>query len=290
MHRERFYTLTASCPDRVGIIARVSGFIAEHRGWILESSYHADNAELEHAPRYFMRIEIKAASLPFDIAEFRTRFAPLAAELEMDWSLTDSAQKKRVVILVSKQEHCLYDLLARWQSKELDIEIPCVISNHDTLKGFVEWHGIPFHHVPIGPDNKDAAYAETIRLFAAARGDCMVLARFMQILPPQLCAAYPKSIINIHHSFLPSFVGARPYHQAYQRGVKLIGATCHFVTAELDQGPIIEQDVIRIDHSDSVEDMVRYGKDIEKAVLARGLRYFLEDRVLVHGNKTVVFR
>lgn len=290
MHRERFYTLTASCPDRVGIIARVSGFIAEHRGWILESSYHADNAELEHAPRYFMRIEIKAASLPFDIAEFRTRFAPLATELEMDWSLTDSAQKKRVVILVSKQEHCLYDLLARWQSKELDIEIPCVISNHDTFKGFVEWHGIPFHHVPICSDDKDVAYAEIMRLFAAARGDCMVLARFMQILPPQLCAAYPKNIINIHHSFLPSFVGARPYHQAYQRGVKLIGATCHFVTAELDQGPIIEQDVIRIDHSDSVEDMVRYGKDIEKAVLARGLRYFLEDRVLVHGNKTVVFR
>jgi formyltetrahydrofolate deformylase len=290
MHRERFYTLTASCPDRVGIIARVSGFIAEHRGWILESSYHADNAEQDHAPRYFMRIEIKADSLPFDVAGFRARFAPLATELDMDWSLTDSAQKKRVIILVSKQEHCLYDLLARWQSKELDIEIPCVISNHDTFKGFVEWHGIPFHHVPIAPDNKDAAYAEIMRLFATMRGDCMVLARFMQILPPQLCAAYPNSILNIHHSFLPSFVGARPYHQAYQRGVKLIGATCHFVTADLDQGPIIEQDVIRIDHSDSVEDMVRYGKDIEKAVLARGLRYFLEDRVLVHGNKTVVFR
>ncbi len=290
MPRERFYTLNASCPDRVGIIARVSGFIAEHHGWILESSYHADNGEQGAAQRYFMRIEIKADSLPFDIAEFRTRFTPLAAELKMDWSLADSAQKKRVVILVSKQEHCLYDLLARWQSKELDIEIPCVISNHDTFKGFVEWHGIPFHHVPVSPENKDAAYAEIMRLFAAVRGDCMVLARYMQILPYDLCTAYPNSIINIHHSFLPSFVGARPYHQAYQRGVKLIGATCHFVTADLDQGPIIEQDVIRIDHSDSVEDMVRYGKDIEKAVLARGLRYFLEDRVLVHGNKTVVFR
>jgi formyltetrahydrofolate deformylase len=286
MHAEHFYTLSASCPDRVGIIARVAGFIAEHRGWILESSYHSDNNE----SRYFMRMEIRASSLPFDADTLRQKFAPLASELEMDWSITDSAVKKRVVIMVSKQEHCLYDLLARWQAKELNIEIPCVISNHETFRGFVEWHGIPFHHVPVTPDNKPAAYAEVTRLFQEARGDCMVLARYMQIIPPELCAAYPGRIINIHHSFLPSFVGAKPYHQAYQRGVKLIGATCHFVTEELDQGPIIEQDVNRIDHSDSVEDMVRYGKDIEKTVLARGLRYFLEDRVLLHGNKTVVFR
>ena len=289
MHRERFYTLAASCPDRVGIIARVTGFIAEHQGWILESSYHADAPE-SGPGRYFMRIEVKAASLPFDLAEFSGRFQPIATELAMNWTISDSARKKRVVILVSKQEHCLYDLLARWQSQELDIEIPCVISNHDAFKGFVEWHGIPFHHVPIDPAAKDSAYAEIMRRFDVAGGDVMVLARYMQILPPQLCAAYPGRIINIHHSFLPSFVGAKPYHQAYQRGVKLIGATCHYVTADLDQGPIIEQDVIRIDHSDSVEDMVRYGKDIEKAVLARGLRYHLEDRVLVHGTKTVVFR
>ena len=286
MHEEHFYTLAASCPDRVGIISRVAGFIADHNGWILESSYHSDN----NGNRYFMRIEMRAASLPFGAEEFRRRFAPLAAELEMDWSLSDSAEKKRVVIMVSKQEHCLYDLLARWQAKELNIEIPCVISNHEDFRGFVEWHGIPFHHVPVGADNKDAANAEIMRLFTAARGDCMLLARYMQIIPQEMCAAYSGRIINIHHSFLPSFVGAKPYHQAYQRGVKLIGATCHFVTPELDQGPIIEQDVIRIDHSDSVEDMVRYGKDIEKAVLARGLRYFLEDRVLLHGNKTVVFR
>lgn len=289
MHRERFYTLAASCPDRVGIIARVAGFIAGHSGWILESSYHADDPE-GGPNRYFMRIEVKAASLPCDIDEFRKAFQPIADELSMEWTLNDSARKKRVVILVSKQEHCLYDLLARWQSKELDIEIPCVISNHDTFRGFVEWHGIPFHHVPMSPDNKVAAYAEVMRIFDAAQGDTMVLARFMQILSPEICAAYPGRIINIHHSFLPSFVGAKPYHQAYQRGVKLIGATCHYVTADLDQGPIIEQDVIRIDHSDSVEDMVRYGKDIEKAVLARGLRYHLEDRVLTHGNKTIVFR
>ena len=286
MHRDRFYTLAASCPDRTGIIARVTGFIAEHRGWILESSFHSD----EEARRYFMRIEVKADSLPFMLAEFRARFAPIADELEMDWKITDSAVKKRVVVLVSKQEHCLYDLLARWQSKELDIEIPCVISNHDTFKGFVEWHGIPFHHVPVTADTKSQAYAEVRRLFEESRGDTMVLARYMQILSPELCAAYPGRILNIHHSFLPSFVGAKPYHQAWQRGVKLIGATCHYVTSELDQGPIIEQDVIRIDHSDSPDDMVRYGKDIEKTVLARGLRYHLEDRVLVHGNKTVVFR
>ncbi|MCE9569619.1 MAG: formyltetrahydrofolate deformylase [Rhodocyclales bacterium] len=286
MHRTRFFTLTASCPDQVGIIARVTGFIAGHGGWILESRFHADDLD----GRYFMRIEVKADSLPFHLGEFRSRFQPLADELQMDWRINDSAVKKRVVVLVSKQEHCLYDLLARWQSKELDIEIACVISNHDTFKGFVEWHGIPFHHVPVPADNKVAAYAEVRRLFEEMRGDTMVLARYMQILSPELCAAYPGRILNIHHSFLPSFIGARPYHQAYTRGVKLIGATCHYVTEALDQGPIIEQDVIRIDHSDSVEDMVRYGKDIEKTVLARGLRYHLEDRVLVHGNKTVVFR
>ena len=290
MHSQRFYTLSASCPDRVGIVARVAGFIAEHKGWILESSYHSDDASNGSEGRYFMRLEIKADSLPFHLAEFRERFRPIAKEMQMDWKISDSAVKKRVVIMVSKQEHCLYDLLARWQSKELDIEIPCVISNHDTFKGFVEWHGIPFHHVPVTPDNKDAAYAEIRRLYEEVRGDTMVLARYMQIIPPDMCIDYPGQIINIHHSFLPSFVGAKPYHQAYQRGVKLIGATCHYVTSALDQGPIIEQDVIRIDHSDSVADMVRYGKDIEKAVLARGLRYHLEDRVLVHGNKTVVFR
>ncbi|MQM29686.1 MAG: formyltetrahydrofolate deformylase [Candidatus Accumulibacter phosphatis] len=290
MQTKRFYTLSGSCPDQVGIIARISGFIAQHQGWILESSYHADDGNDDHASRYFMRMQVKADSLPFHLAEFRDRFAPLAAELSMDWKISDSAVKRRVVLMVSKQEHCLYDLLARWQSKELDIEIPCVISNHDTFKAFVEWHGIPFHHVPISADNKQAAHAEICRIYDEVKGDTMVLARYMQILPADMCARYPGQMINIHHSFLPSFVGARPYHQAFQRGVKLIGATCHYVTRELDQGPIVEQDVIRIDHSDSVEDMVRYGKDIEKAVLARGLRYHLEDRVLLHANKTVIFR
>ena len=259
MHAQRRYTLTAACPDRVGIVARVASFIADNKGWILETSHHAD----DDAQRYFMRIEIRADSLPFDLAEFRRRFQPIADEFAMDWRIADSAEKKRLVVLVSQQEHCLYDLLARWQSKELDVEIPCVISNHQTFRGFVEWHGIPFHHVPVTADNKREANAEIARLFEQAQGDIMVLARYMQILPPELCEKYPGQIINIHHSFLPSFVGAKPYHQAYRRGVKLIGATCHFVTAELDAGPIIEQDTVRIDHGDTVEDLVRYGKDIE---------------------------
>ena len=290
MHRERFYTLTASCPDRVGIVAAVSGFFAQHGGWILETTLHSEPPNEDGVAAYFMRLEIKADSLPFDLDGLRAAFQPVADEFDMTWKISDSAQRKRVVILVSKQEHCLYDLLARWQSKELDVEIPCVISNHETLRGFVEWHGIPFHYVPVTPENKSTAYARIGELFAEAQGDVMVLARYMQILSPELCAALPGRIINIHHSFLPSFVGAKPYHQAWERGVKLIGATCHYVTADLDQGPIIEQDVIRIDHSDSVEDMVRYGKDIEKTVLARGLRNHLEGRVLIHGNKTIVFR
>ena len=283
---ERRYTLSLSCPDRVGIVTTVSSFFSSYQGWITEANHHAD----VEGQRFFMRQEILADSLPFDIAALREKFAPIAREFGMDWKISDSARKKRVVVMVSKQEHCLYDLLSRWYADELNIEIPCVISNHETFRGLVEWHGIPFHHVPVTPDTKAEAYARVEDLYREARGDVMVLARYMQILSPGLCERYPGQIINIHHSFLPSFVGAKPYHQAYVRGVKLIGATCHYVTSELDQGPIIEQDVIRIDHSDAPEDLVRYGKDIEKAVLARGLRYHLEDRVLVHGNKTVVFR
>lgn len=286
MSSVRRYTLTLSCPDRVGIVAAVSTFVANHQGWIVEAQHHAD----QMMQRFFMRQEILAASLPFGIETFRAQFAPIAESFQMEWNVTDSAQKKRVVILVSKLEHCLYDLLARWQSGELDVEIPSVISNHEVFRKFVEWHEIPFYHVPVTADTKMEAFDKVTHLFEHVKGDVMVLARYMQVLSPEMCDRYAGRIINIHHSFLPSFVGAKPYHQAYERGVKLTGATCHYVTADLDAGPIIEQDVIRIDHSDSVEDLVRYGKDIEKAVLARGLRYHVEDRVLVHGNKTVVFR
>ena len=289
MQASRRYTLTLSCPDRVGIVAAVSGFFARHGGWIVEASYHADT----NTGRFFMRQEILADSLPFDVAGLRSHFAVVATEFAMDWQLSDSAQKKRLVILVSKQDHCLNDLLHRWRSGELDVDIPCVISNHEDLRSFVEWHGIPFHYVAMPSlDNsgKAAAFAKIASLFDQCQGETLVLARFMQILPPELCRRYAGRVINIHHSFLPSFAGAKPYHQAFERGVKLIGATCHYVTEELDDGPIIEQDTVRIDHGDSVEDMVRYGRDIEKTVLARGLRYHVESRVLVCDNKTVVFK
>ncbi len=285
MNAARRYTLTIGCPDRSGIIAAVSGFIARHNGWILEASYHTD---LE-SQQFFMRQEILAESLPFAADELRRLFAPLAQEYAMTWRLSDSAVKKRLVVLVSKQAHCLDDLLHRWRSGELQVEIPCVISNHGDLRSFVEWHGIPYFHVPMEGD-KTAAFSRIAALFEEHRGDTLVLARFMQILPPALCQRFSGSVINIHHSFLPSFAGAKPYHQAYQRGVKLIGATCHYVTEDLDAGPIIEQDTVRIDHGDTVEDMVRYGRDIEKTVLARGLRYHVEDRVLICGNKTIVFK
>lgn len=281
----RHYTLTISCPDRAGIIAAVTGFIAHHGGFIVEASYHTE----QESQQFFMRQEIRADSLPLDAMEFERLFAPLAEQFSMRWQLADSARNKRLIILVSRQDHCLDDLLHRWRTDELQVDIPCIISNHEDLRSFVEWHGIPYIHVNM-QDDKTAAFEKIAALFDEYQGDSMVLARFMQILPPFLCQRYPGRIINIHHSFLPSFVGAKPYHQAHQRGVKLIGATCHYVTDELDAGPIIEQDTVRIDHGDTVEDLVRYGRDIEKTVLSRGLRYHVEDRVLVCGNKTIVFK
>ncbi|PTU76162.1 formyltetrahydrofolate deformylase [Pseudomonas mangrovi] len=281
----RTYRLLAACPDRVGIVAKVSNFLATYNGWISEASHHSDN----QSGWFFMRYEIRADSLPFDLESFRQAFAPIGREFGMQWQIGDSAQKKRVVLMASRESHCLADLLHRWHSDELDCEISCVIANHDVLRSMVEWHGIPFHHVPVDPADKAPAFAEVSRLVAEHQADVIVLARYMQILPPQLCREFAHRVINIHHSFLPSFIGAKPYHQASLRGVKLIGATSHYVTEELDAGPIIEQDVVRVSHRDSIEEMVRLGRDVEKMVLARGLRYHLEDRVLVHDNKTVVF-
>lgn len=281
----RTFRLVIACPDRVGIVAKVSNFLATYNGWITEASHHSDT----DSGWFFMRHEIRADSLPFDLEEFRHAFAPIAREFSMEWRVTDSAQPKRVVLMASRESHCLADLLHRWNSGELDCEIPCVISNHEDLRSMVEWHGIPYHHVPVDPRDKEPAFAEVSRLVREHAADTVVLARYMQILPPQLCREFAQCVINIHHSFLPSFAGARPYHQASLRGVKLIGATCHYVTEDLDAGPIIEQDVVRVTHGDTIDDMVRRGKDVEKMVLARGLRYHLEDRVLVHDNKTVVF-
>ena len=282
----RRYTLSLSCPDRVGIVAAVSNFLAAHSGWITEASHHADT----ESQRFFMRQELLADSLTLDIDTLRSEFAKIAAPFDMKWRISDSARKKRVVILVSKQEHCLYDLLGRWQSGELDIDIPCVISNHETFRGLVEWHGIPFHHVPVTPDTKAAAYAKVEQLYVEAEADVMVLARYMQILSPELCAKYPGQIINIHHSFLPSFKGARPYFQAHDRGVKLIGATAHYVTADLDEGPIIEQVVQRVDHTYTPEKLAAAGRDSECAALATAVRLHIEHRVFLNSSKTVIFK
>ncbi|AGM03042.1 formyltetrahydrofolate deformylase [Amycolatopsis keratiniphila] len=282
--------ISFGCPDRTGIIARISGFLAEHGGWIVEAAYHTD----PDTGWFFTRQVVRADSLPFDAAELRTRFAEVAKSLssESSWQVSDTGERRRAVILVSKAGHCLYDLLGRVASGELDVDVAAVIGNHASLGDITRAHGIPFHHVPFpagDPAAKAAAFAEVRKLVDEHDPHAVVLARFMQVLPPELCEAWAGRALNIHHSFLPSFVGARPYHQAHARGVKLIGATCHYVTADLDAGPIVDQDVIRVDHGDSVEDMVRKGRDIEKVTLARGLRWHLEGRVLVHGNRTVVF-
>lgn len=282
---KRLYTLTISCPDRTGIVAAVTSFIANLGGWITDASQHGDFSD----NHFFMRVQILASSLKMEVDEFRQRFSDMALEFDMDWKITDSAKKKRVVILVSKQDHCLYDLLYRYRSQEFEFEVAGVISNHENLRNFVEWHNIPYHYLPITKENKAQQYNQIVKLFEDYKADVMVLARYMQVLSPEVCARFPNQIINIHHSFLPSFVGAKPYHQAYERGVKMIGATCHYVTNELDAGPIIEQDVNRVDHSCSLEEMIRLGKDIEKNVLSKGLKYHIEDRILVHGNKTIVF-
>jgi len=287
---ERRFVITFGCPDRTGIIARISGFLAEYGGWIVEAAYHTD----PDTGWFFTRQVVRADSLPFDATELRARFSEVAAALsaESNWQVTDTGERRRAVVLVSKAGHCLYDLLGRVASGELDVDIAAVIGNHDSLADITRAHGIPFHHVsfPSGdPEGKAQAFAEVAKLVDEHEPHAVVLARFMQILPADLCAAWAGKAINIHHSFLPSFIGAKPYHQAHTRGVKLVGATCHYVTADLDAGPIIEQDVIRVDHGDSIADMVRKARDIEKVTLAKGLRWHLESRVLVHGNRTVVF-
>ena len=280
----RTYRLLISCPDASGIVAAVSQFIAQYGGWILEANHHSDPL----TGRFYMRNEIRADSLPFSLESFHEHFSPIAASLDMEWRITNSAQPHKVALLASKQAHCLSDLLYRWRSGDLNMDISCVISNHEDLRSYVEWHDIPYYHVPVDKNNKQAAFERMNTRLQEHSIDTVVLARYMQILPPELCSTYANRVINIHHSFLPSFVGGKPYHQAYERGVKLVGATCHYVTEVLDAGPIIEQDVIRVGHHHLPEDMVRLGKDVEKNVLARGLRYHLEDRVIVDGGKTIV--
>ncbi len=283
--KPRIATLIISCPDKVGIVAAISGFVAQRQGSLLESNHHTDVDQ----DWFFMRNVINVDLLSVTLDVFREEFEALAREFNMQWHLRDNEILQKVVIMASHASHCLADLLYRWKSDELACEIACVISNHENLRGMVEWHGIPFHHVPVPKEGKEEAFAVVSDIVERHNADCVVLARYMQIIPPDLCRIYAGRLINIHHSFLPSFMGANPYQRAYDRGVKLIGATSHYVTEDLDEGPIIDQDVIRVSHSCSRDDMVRLGRDVEKSVLARGLRFHLQDRVIVRGNKTVVF-
>ena len=275
-----------NCPDHRGVIAAISGFIALHNGNIVSADQHVSDSR---SGTFFMRMEIESQGFGLGRDEFDGAFAPLARQHAMRWKVSFSDRPKRMAILVSKQGHCLIDMLWRWEAKELDAELPLVISNHADLAARVESHSIAFCHLPVTQDSKLDQEARIEAVLREHSIDVVVLARYMQILSPRILESYDKPIINIHHSFLPAFAGANPYRKAYDRGVKIIGATAHYVTAELDAGPIINQDVARISHRDSVDDMIRIGREVERRVLAQAVRWHLEDRVLVDGNRTVVF-
>ena len=278
------FALTVTCPSTRGIVAAIAAFLAEQGCNITDSSQFDDF----ETGNFFMRVSVMSEK-DATLEELRERFAETAKNFKMDYEFHDEAEKMKVIIMVSRFGHCLNDLLYRWRIGALPIDIVAVISNHMDYQKVVVNHDIPFHCIRVTKENKPQAEARIMEVVEETGAELVVLARYMQILPGELCEKYSGKVINIHHSFLPSFAGARPYHQAYSRGVKLIGATCHYVTQDLDEGPIIEQDVIRITHSDSIEDMVRLGKDVEKNVLARGLRSHIEDRVITYENKTVVF-
>ena len=279
------YILTLSCADRVGIVAAVAGHLAGIDGFILDSQQYAD---LEGG-RFFMRVAFAASGprFPGSLDALQAGFAAVAEPFAMSWELVPADQRRKLLIAVSKAGHCLNDLLHRWQTGNLPVEVVGVISNHDTLRALTAWHGLPYHHLP---DGKEAQEAALLRLFDESGADLLVLARYMQILSPALADRLAGRCINIHHSFLPSFKGARPYAHAHERGVKLIGATAHFVTSDLDEGPIIEQAVERVDHRDTEADLVRIGRDIEAQVLARAVRWAAERRVFLNGARTIVFR
>lgn len=277
--------LLLSCPDRRGIVAGVSAFISKHGGNILHADEHGDHT----TQTFLMRVEFDPAAFGVPLEQFEHAFLQIASEFKMQWRLALSNAGRRMAILVSKYDHCLVDLLYRYRSGELRCEIPCIISNHGDSQAIAEFYRIPFFLVPVERENKQAAERLILSLLEKHAVDFVVLARYMQILSEEFVSAYPQKIINIHHSFLPAFVGAKPYHQAFQRGVKLIGATSHYVTEVLDEGPIIEQDVTRVSHRDSVEDLIQKGRDLEKVVLSRAVRWHVENRILLYGHKTVVF-
>ena len=280
------HVLTISCADTVGIVAAVAGFLAGHGLFITESAHYGD----AESGRFFMRTVFRVGPDQGPIAELKAAFAAIAERFGMDWAMHDLAAKPRVLILVSRFDHCLNDLLYRYRTGTLPIEIPAVVSNHPDLQRVVEWHGIPFHHLPVTRDGKHVQEERILEMVDRLNIDLVILARYMQVLSPTLCAALAWRTINIHHSFLPSFKGAKPYHQAHARGVKIIGATAHYVTTDLDEGPIIEQGVERVDHTQAAEDFVALGRDIENVVLARAVQFHVEHRVIPNGSKTVVFR
>jgi formyltetrahydrofolate deformylase len=282
--------LLISCPDRKGEVAAISDFVYRHNGNILHADEHAD----EESGLFLMRVEFDPKDFDIDLsdrhlADFARHFSPIADKFQMTWRLAQSSHRPRMIILVSKYDHCLVDLLYRHQSGELACDIPLIISNHADNQRIADFYKVPYKVVAITKENKQDGEKQIHSLIEQHQADFLVLARYMQILSNDFVNRYPQRVINIHHSFLPAFVGARPYHQAFERGVKLIGATSHYVTEVLDDGPIIEQDVVRVSHRDTVEDLVRKGRDLEKVVLSRAVRWHIENRILLHGNKTVVF-
>lgn len=277
-------TLLISCPDQRGLVAKIANFIYANGGNIIHADQHTDFA----AGLFLTRIEwqLDGFNLPREL--IAPAFHAIAQPLQANWQLHFSDTVPRIAIWVSRQNHCLFDLILRQQAREFAAEIPLIISNHPDLKVVADQFGIDYHHIPISKDNKPEQEAKQLEILRQYNIDLVVLAKYMQIVSSELIAQFPK-IINIHHSFLPAFVGANPYHQAYERGVKIIGATAHYVTADLDAGPIIEQDVVRVSHRDDVANLIRKGKDLERVVLARAVRSHLQNRVLVYGNRTVVF-
>jgi formyltetrahydrofolate deformylase len=275
--------LLIDCPDRKGLVASVASLLYRYGANIIHADQHQDH----EAGLFFMRVEWALDG--FDLDAFRAEFRSTAAQLQMNWQIHSMADAPRVAIFVSQYLHCLVDLLHRQQAGELHCSIPLIVGNHPDAERLAQFYGVEFRHVPINRDSRQQAEEQQRRLLSEARIDLIVLARYMQILSPEFVREYPARIINVHHSFLPAFIGARPYHAAFHRGVKLIGATSHYVTAVLDDGPIIEQDVVRISHRDQVEDLIKKGRDMEKAVLSRAVSWHLEHRILCYGNKTVVF-
>jgi formyltetrahydrofolate deformylase len=280
------FVLTIACPDRPGIVYAVSSFLVQHSCNILESQQFDDR---EH-DRFFMRVHFEAYRPGSTLEALRAAFGWIAESHSMQWGMWDAHAPHRTLIMVSRAGHCLHDLLYRWSIGALQIEIPVVVSNHRDLEPLAAAHGVPFHHIPVSPETKADAEKQLLQLVDELGIDLVVLARYMQVLSDETCAALEGRAINIHHSFLPSFKGARPYHQAFDRGVKLVGATAHFVTSRLDEGPIIEQDVVRVDHSMYPERLTDAGRDVERQVLSRAVGWHAENRVLLNGNRTVVFR